>query len=273
VTERSTAYHAHALTRGLELLRVIARSTPPCRSLSELNEGTGLPKSTLVRLLSVLEAGGFVRRSEDSSTYHLGHGVLELAEGYLRSNDASVIARPHLRRLSDATGQTANLGVIDGSEVVHVCVQEPDRPLRFRSVTGSTDALHCTGLGKMLLAGLADDVIATVLPAEPFEQRTANTLVTADAVIADVRRCRERRFSLDDEEGAEGVRCVSVPLCPDADAGDWMAAISVSGPAGEIDPTGDPELLVVLHDVAASMVADVELMTSLSVLGRRPANV
>ena len=270
MASKLTSYHAQALTRGLEILRHLARSDGESESLSDLHDLTGLPKSTLVRLLTVLEHEGFVRRVDDLPNFRLSHAVVDLAEGYRRGTDVGVHATPYLKALADKTRQTANLGVIDGPSVVHLCVQEPDRSLRFRSQTGSRDALHCTALGKMLLAGFDDDVALDKLNLAPLDRRTDATLTAIEDVMADVARSRVRGFAVDNEEGDKGVYCIAVPIAPSPPKRPWSASISLSGPIGEMDEPFREQHLKALRETATTMSADAELTAALKVY-RGPA--
>ncbi|MPZ79888.1 MAG: helix-turn-helix domain-containing protein [Actinophytocola sp.] len=123
---KSANYHTHALTRGLVLLDLLA-SVPPPLTLTGMHEHTGLPKSTLVRLLSALTEMRFVVRVDERPAYRLGHKVMALADAYVSSLDLSAAAGTYLDALSKQTQQTSNLGMLDGTEVVHVCAPPTGR--------------------------------------------------------------------------------------------------------------------------------------------------
>jgi len=257
-------YHSRALDRGLTILTCLARSRTGAEGLAGLHALTGLPKSTLLRLLAVLEARGFVRAIAGGEAYRLGHAVVDLAESYRRGADLPAAAAPHLAELVARTGQTANLGVLEDGMVLHVLVREPERALRFRSVSGSRDAVHCTGLGKMLLAGRAEAEVRELLARGPLERRTARTLTDPGDVLAEVARTRARGHAIDDEEGALGVCCLAVPVVTDPADGRWAASISLSGPVGEMAGADRERLLAALDHTARAMAADDELAAALA---------
>lgn len=269
MASKSTSYHAQALTRGLDILRTLARSNRKQESLADLHQATDLPKSTLVRLLTVLEQSGFVLRVDDVPNFRIGHAVMDLAEGYRRSSDIGTLASPHLKRLAAKTNQTANLGVIDEASVVHLSVEEPDRALRFRSQTGSRDALHCTSLGKMLLAGMdGERALETLLKGE-LDQRTANTLTLPEDVMADVARSRVRGYAIEDEESDKGVYCVAVPMIEQPVKRPWHACISLSGPVGEMKEPHRDDMVEALRQTASDMARDAELKAALAFYAHR----
>lgn len=252
-------YHANALARGLSLLETIADRPAPV-TLAEFHELTALPKSTLVRLLSVLEDLHYVVRVDERPAYRLGHRILPLAQSYVQRLDLGTVATPHLRPLVDKLGQTANIGVLDGDAVLHVCVVSPERSLRFAGMAGQRDSLHTTGLGKMLLASLPEDDIATHLPPEPYPAKTAKSRTTHAALMKDLRATRKRGHSFDDNENDQGVRCLAVPLVVDGEA---IAALSVSGPAAEFGPEDQKRCLAALGETAADLIADADVVATL----------
>ena len=205
----SANYHANALARGLAVLEMVAERSEPL-TLNELSREAALPKSTLVRLLAVLAEMEYLVRVDERPAYRLGHKVQGLATSYLSTLDLSTATAPYLRPLAAATGQTANLGVIDGKQVLHVCVAEPDRPLRFRTGLGARDDLYCTGLGKLLLSELPAGDLPLCLPPEPFPGYTDTTFTSVDALRRDLARTRRRGYALDDNERSTGLRCVAV---------------------------------------------------------------
>lgn len=265
----SANYHANALARGLALLEQMAvRPDPP--TLSEFSESTALPKSTLVRLLSVLCELEYAVRVDDRPSYRLGHKVQRLATAYVSSLDLSVVAGQYLRPVAERTGQTANLGVLDGSQVLHICVTEPDRPLRFMAPPGTRDHAYCTGLGKVLLAHVDRGQLAASTPAEPFPAFTDATITTLADLSEELRLTRERGYALDDNERSAGLRCVAVPLLL---GGECLAAISVSGATGEFTEEQREAYVGELRSAAEGLTADPDFDAALRIVHRslRPA--
>ncbi|MBH0024339.1 IclR family transcriptional regulator [Salinibacterium sp. SWN248] len=251
--ERSaTSYHSQGLVKALKVLKVLG-AQEKALSLAELSVELELPKSTLIRLLSVLEQEAFVYREGDPPVYALGHAVLDISESYRRVANTADVAAPYLKTLAHATGLTANLGVLEGRWALHLCVQEPDRPLRFRSRDGSLDYTYCTGIGKMLLSEIPVDQISQHLPEEPYARFTEYTIVNREQMDANLDTIRERGYSLDDQERDLGVICLAVPIPLGLDV---PVAISVSGPAGELAPELRESLSQRVHDVAAELAAD-----------------
>lgn len=257
-------YHTHALTRGLLVLELLARRSPPL-TLAELHEGTELPKPTLVRLLAALVDLQFVVRVDERPAFRLGHKVMGLARAYADSLDITQVAGGYLGELAAQTRQTSNLGVLDGASVLHVCVRAPDRPLRFETAVGARAHTYCTGLGKMLLAQLpAAEVDGHIDPFEPFTDRT---IVDRAALEKDLRKTARRGYAFDDNEHSEGLRCLAVPIEVD---GVTIAAVSVSGPSAEFGADNQRRYLELLRTTAARLRDDPEVVDALGTVSTQP---
>lgn len=248
----SANYHAQALARGLMLLEMLAEKPEPL-TLGDLSERADLPKSTLVRLLAVMAEMGYVVRVDDRPSYRLGHKVQKLASAYVARLDLRTVAGQYLAPLAQRTGQTANLGLLDGGEVLHAAVERPDRPIVYAVSAGWRDHPHSTGLGKMLLSALTSEELHARLPAEPFKRFTEATITTFEELEQVLRRTARRGYATDQGEGHAGLACVAVPLPVN---GEWIAAISVSGPSGEFGPTRRNEYVADLQATAEAMIAN-----------------
>lgn len=264
--KQATPYHSQGLVRALGILKAVGASTEPL-SLAELSTDLDLPKSTLVRLLKILEEGGFLHR--DAARYSIGHAVLELGEIYRRQANAAEVAAPYLRELAGETGLTANIGILEGRWVLHVVVQEPDRPLRFRSASGSLDHAYATGLGKMLMSALPVNCLGDHLPVEePWQEFTANTITNVERMLAELEIIRDRGYSVDQQERDLGVECMAVPI---PNGARLNVALSVAGPTGEFGEDERLRYLAALRDKAQQLGENARFIASLGAAhGRSP---
>ncbi|HEX5502300.1 MAG TPA: IclR family transcriptional regulator [Thermomicrobiales bacterium] len=230
-------YQVRALERGLSLLDAFSLAAPEL-SLTALAARAGLAKSTATRLLAVLEARGYLERSPDTERYRVGVRAFELGSLYIQTTSLEAEAQPVMAHLARECRQTANLGVLSGAEVVHLAVVPPDRPIRFATAVGVRDRAHATGLGKALLAALDAAALADLVARHGLPPRTERTIATLDALVADLAGVRARGYAVDDEESFAGLKCVAAPIRDDK--GRVVAAVSVSGPAGEFGATDLP---------------------------------
>jgi DNA-binding IclR family transcriptional regulator len=198
-------------------------------SLKVLAAETGLHPSTAHRILAALIGHGFVDRdAAGGGHYRLGPRFLRLAARARAGLDVRALARPEMERLRDRVGETVNLTVRQGDEVVYVERAIPNRMMRVEQHIGSRAPLHVTAVGKLMLgeAGPAEiDAYArrTGLPAY-----TRNTLAGAEALRRAAGADLARGYALDDEEAELGVGCIGT-LIRDA-AGNAVAGLSISAP-------------------------------------------
>jgi DNA-binding IclR family transcriptional regulator len=226
--ERGT-YQIRALDRGLDILEAFSLSNPEL-SIGDIAARTGLPKPTIVRLLSVLTGRSYVERVVGAERYRLGVRTLEIGSVYLQSTSMEAEARPVMMRLAEKTGQTANLGILDNDQVVHIEVVPPDRPVRFWASIGKREDAYVSGLGKILLASLPLDARNRYLQ-RPRTHVTVNTIVEANELAQELDRTASRGYAIDNEESSHGVVCIAAPIWDRTNR--VVAAVSISGAKAE----------------------------------------
>jgi IclR family acetate operon transcriptional repressor len=229
-TAPASNYQVRALERALDILDTFDLATPEL-TVTKLAERTGLPKSTVVRLVSILVERRYLERRADSESVRIGVRAFEVGSIYIQSTSLEVEARPIMARLAEETGQTANLGILDDRDVVHLAVVAPDRPLRYWATIGKREDAHYTGLGKVLMAALSDDDLRRFLSISSFPRKTEKTLVNPDDLRAEVERIRAQGYGVDDEESNLGIFCIAAPIVDRE--GSVIAAVSISGGKAE----------------------------------------
>jgi DNA-binding IclR family transcriptional regulator len=223
-------YSIQTVSNALRLLEVFYDE--PELGVSELSRRLGLHKNNVFRLLATLELGGYVEQSTANEEYRLGVRCLELGRAYSRSHSLVERARPVLTDLVGELGETAHLGVLREFEVIHLDGIEPKRLLVTASRVGQRLPAHCSALGKVLV-GCADadvrqdyheNVVATGL-----EAVTPDTVVDGTKLSDQLRTVAGQGYALDLGECEVGLHCIAAPV--HGDAGEVVAALSVSGPA------------------------------------------
>jgi IclR family acetate operon transcriptional repressor len=224
---RSQPPTVRALERGLLVLEALGHDNDA--ALSEVARKTNLTCSTTFRLLETLRQKGYVDQDELTGRYRLGAGALGIGASYSAKLPLPEAGSTALRRLVEITGETANLAVLSGVQAVYVHQIESQRSVRMFTQLGSRAPVHCTGVGKALLAWLPQEQVEQLLADIPFEVFTENTIRTLSQFVAELEVVSRQGFAVDDEEREMGVRCVAAPV---RDArGVVVAALSVSSPA------------------------------------------
>ena len=237
-----------SLNRAFELLERLADADGTL-GVSELSAATGLPLPTIHRLLRSLTAGGYVRQ-EPSRRYALGARLIRLGDAASRS--VGVWARPQLRRLVAEVGETANMAMLEGDAAVYVAQAPSAHSMRMFTEVGRRVMAHCTGVGKVLLSRLDDAAVLGLLRRTGLPAMTEHTITVPDRLLAELARVRAEGYAVDDGEQEVGVRCLAVPV----DGGPGLIAISVSGPSGRLTEDRIPQIVPVLHRVAAELGTD-----------------
>jgi DNA-binding IclR family transcriptional regulator len=188
-----------------------------------------LHTSTVHRLLATLAAQGYVRQNPDTGRYALGPKAIRLAEAYLGQLDLRRVARPFLERLTQETGETANLVIQDGRAALYLDKVESPRSLRIFSHIGRRAPLHCTAVGKVLLANAPPSQVDRLLGEGPLERLTKRTITSITQLRRELSTVRVRGYAVDREECEEGGHCIAVAVRNAT--GEAVAAVGISSPS------------------------------------------
>jgi DNA-binding IclR family transcriptional regulator len=224
MTENSTSIQV--IDRSAKLLDSIANYEGPV-SLKILSADTGLHPSTAYRILAALTGIGLVER-DSAGHYMLGRKILQLASRVRRGVDIRQEAISVMESLRDELGETVNLTVREGDEVIYIERVSPKRMMRVEQVIGSRAPLHVTAVGKLLLGELGDAFLRAYAKRTGLPAYTTHTLSNLEALRKNVYEAVANGYALDNEEAELGVGCIGV-LIRDS-SGDVMAGLSVSAP-------------------------------------------
>lgn len=220
-----------AVERALQLVDIFARSRGPF-SISELAAEVGLAPSTVHRLVQTLSNLGYVVQYPQSKRYGVGRGIAEINRAMLLKYEFTRFAQPHLEALAQATGETANLAALYGTSAIYLNQVESAALMRVSNPVGTLVPLHCTAVGKVFMADFRPVTLDDVIEHAGLEALTPNTITTRKALEKELERIRAQGYALDDQEYAQGVRCIAVGLR--GSSGAVVSAISISGPAGRL---------------------------------------
>lgn len=241
-----------SVERALAVLELLAKRES--MGLSQLAQESGLNKATVYRLLATMQRRGFVRQSRENARYSLGWRVVELAGRLLEGAEVVRAAHGRLERLAAATQEAAHLGVLDGTSVVYIAKVDSPLPIRIASRIGARVGIHCTALGKAILAWMDHSEAEVLLRTEPLARRTPRTKTDLDAVLAELVITRRRGFSLDEEENEPGIICLAAPILDNT--GRVCAAVSISGPEFRVDREDLPAIARLVQRCAEEISAD-----------------
>jgi DNA-binding IclR family transcriptional regulator len=250
-TRARQAQPVGTLRKTLEILELIC-DAPRGLRLKEISEKTGFNKSTAYRFLAHLEKEGYLVRN-GSQSYMLGIKFIEMAARSNWVEGLRSIAWPLLLELQRATGETVNLAVLDVDMVLYVEVLESAHAFRLVSKPGMKRPVHCTALGKVLVAFLPETHRERLLSSVKLDRSTARTITSPARFRKEVAMIRKKGYAVDDEEAVAGARCVAAPILDSRERA--IAAISVAGPLSRITRGKVPSLGRALQGTAIAISA------------------
>lgn len=227
-----TASSSSSVLRAFDALGDIASSPDGRRSLTQIADHLSVSKSTAHRYLTTLEGLGVVERDE-RETYRLGLRLVELAGAVLAENDLRREALAELETLAQSTMETAHLAVPSGNEVFYLAKVDSPHSIRMFSRIGARMPMHCTALGRSILAHWPEERVDEVL-SQGLPRRTPNTITDPDELRSNLALVRQRGFAIDEEENEPGLRCVGAPVFDLT--GVVVGAISIAGPTTRVTP-------------------------------------
>lgn len=215
--------------------------------LTEISKELGIPKTTVFNILCSLEEMAIVQRNSENK-YFLGIECFQLGNSVASHWVLREEAEPFMRKLWEKTRETINLTVLDNDELLYINSIESPQRLHFQSLIGIRAPLHCTGVGKAILAFLPESKIDEIIKIKGLKKFTSNTITDPKKLKEELKLIRRRGYAVDNMEIEEGVRCVAAPI--KNHNGVVFASISVSGPQQRILDEEIPGLAEVVKATA-----------------------
>ena len=225
-------YPIKVLNKSLSVLELLLQKGS-AMNMTEISERLKIYPSTVHRILDTLKHWGYVEQDSHTQKYRLGLKVLELGMAKLHQMDLVREASPYLKELVNQCNETVHLGVLEEGEVLYLAKEESSQTIRMISYVGKRAFLHCTALGKILLAYMSEEEREKILEDRELPRLTENTITDKRELEKELDKVREQGFALDREENEKDVRCVAAPIRNHQ--GKVIAAISISTPIFRID--------------------------------------
>lgn len=223
-------YRVQSVERAFVLLEALADAGPEGMTLSDLARLLGISKSSAYAILQTLLAGGFVADSGSgmSRRYRLGMALARLGDVVVSQIALRDVAMSVMRDLTRETGLTCRVAVLDEPYAVVIGrVEAPHSTVSFTANLGKREHLHCSAVGKAMLAALPEPRVPEILAVAGLPGKTPHTITDESTLLAELRTVAHRGYAIDDEEDNEGVFCVGSAVLDHS--GRCVAAISVTG--------------------------------------------
>ena len=209
--------------------------------ISDLSVRLAMPKATVYRFLQTMKTLGYVRQEADSERYGLAMKTYELGAKALQHPDLIDLAKHHMQILADTTGETVHLGTLIDSEIIYVHKVDSKHMLGMYSRIGRRAPIHCTAIGKSLMAWEHPERRDLVLDGAEFKRFRDKTITERAAFLAELAQVKRQGFAEDREEFDDHIRCLGVPIFDRL--GQPVAGMSVSFPTFRFDTAKAPEVV------------------------------
>lgn len=220
-----------SLSRGLGLLFALSECPMPL-SLTELSDRIHLSKSTVQRLTYTLQKLGYLDRDGETKKFRLGQRAMLLGLSIIKHSDLRKVAFPHLDKTSKEIGETVNLAILDGTEIVYVERIKTQQILNINLEVGSRLPAYCTSMGKAILAFLPNERLEALLKEMNLKPQTSNTVISKGALKRELEKVRRCGFATNNEELSIGLRSVASPVRNAG--GQVIAAVNIAVPSSRV---------------------------------------
>lgn len=228
-----------SIDRALQVLELFSLEKPEW-GVTEISKALNIYKSNVHNVLTTLAERGFVIKDSKTDKYKLGIKFFELGSVVIKNMDLRKIAHPYMEKLLKEFNETVHLGILVEGEILSIEQEESDQSLSPRIFIGKRTPLHCTGVGKAIMAYLPKDKFAFIIKEMGIPRYTENTISNEEELEKELEKIRKQGYAVDNMEHEEGVRCVAGPIRDYT--GKASASLSVSGPAFRINENDIPNI-------------------------------
>jgi IclR family KDG regulon transcriptional repressor len=212
--------------RAMEVIDIVSTNKSGV-GVTEIASQMDINKSSVYRILNTLEEYGFIEQNVESGKYKLGYKFLEISSRLLDSMDLRTEAAPFLQSLEDYTNEVIHLVVYDQGEVVYLEKLEGSETLRMHSKVGRRAPMHCTSVGKAILAHLEENRVREIIEKRGLPKHTEHTITDAGLFMNELKNVKEQGYALDLEENEQGITCIAAPIFDHTEQ--VVASLSISG--------------------------------------------
>jgi DNA-binding IclR family transcriptional regulator len=221
-----------SIDRALQILELFSMEKPAW-GITEISKALNMYKSNVYNILFTLAERGFIKKDPNTEKYSLSIKYFELGSIVIKNMDLRKIALPYIEKLFQEFNETVHLGVLDKDRVVSIEREESKQGLYSHIEIGKSAPLHCTAVGKSIMAYLSSDKVNSLIKEKGLKKYTDNTITNKEELVIELEKIQKQGYAIDNIEHEEGVRCLAGSIRDYR--GEVIASLSVSGPAFRID--------------------------------------
>ncbi|MDO6848625.1 IclR family transcriptional regulator [Priestia megaterium] len=215
-----------SVSRALDIVTIVSMEREGI-GVTEIAKQMDINKSSVYRILTTLAQYGYIEQDQETGRYKLGYKFLEVSSKLLDSIDLRTEAKPFLQELESETNEVIHLVVYDQGEVVYIEKLEGNQTLRMHSKVGKRAPMHCTSVGKAILAFLPLNTVTSILERKGLPAHTDHTITDEESFLRELSEVKQKGYALDLEENEYGITCIAAPIFDHL--GQAVAAVSISG--------------------------------------------
>ncbi|AYE53693.1 IclR family transcriptional regulator (plasmid) [Priestia megaterium NCT-2] len=200
-----------SVDRALRILDLFDEHTTELK-ITDISDQMGLHKSTVHSILKTLQQRGYIYQNLENGKYGLGMKLFERGNYVIQSLDIRQLAQKYLMDLSAKTGQTTHLVILDGKEGTYVDKVEGPMAVILYSRIGKRIPLHCSAVGKALIAFKEKDELEKILSGYEYTGQTEFTITNESEFLQELEKVRSQGYAVDNQENEPGVRCIAAPI-------------------------------------------------------------
>lgn len=239
-----------SIERAADVLEIFLTTNSEL-SVKEISEKVNLSKSTVHGIIKTLEHRGYLQQNPDDLKYRLGIKLFELGNFVGKHLDIRSIARPIIKDLVNELNETVHLVLLDRNEIIYIEKEDGPRTLTMYSHIGKRAPVHCTGVGKAILAYLSDQEVDRLLSIQNLQPFTEFTMTDKEAIKNHLQSVRECGYAVDDEEIELGLKCIAAPIFNHQ--GNVIASISCAAPKIRLDEERLPKVIAGIQKAASEI--------------------
>lgn len=239
-----------SIERAADVLEIFLTTNSEL-SVKEISEKVNLSKSTVHGIIKTLEHRGYLQQNPDDLKYRLGIKLFELGNFVGKHLDIRSIARPIIKDLVNELNETVHLVLLNRNEIIYIEKEDGPRTLTMYSHIGKRAPVHCTGVGKAILAYLSDQEVDRLLSIQNLQPFTEFTITDKEAIKNHLQSVRECGYAVDDEEIELGLKCIAAPIFNHQ--GNVIASISCAAPKIRLDEERLPKVIAGIQKAASEI--------------------
>lgn len=214
---------------------------------TDISHGLGMGTSATYHILNTLKLEGVLHQDPVTKKFRLGIKLWQLGNRAYAQYDIGKQVAPFFKRLRDETGETINLTMLEGTEIIYLAQEESKKLVKMFTVTGAKAPLYCTGGGKAMLAFRSKEDQDNIIESLSFEAFTENTITDPKTFKEVLEKVKKEGVAYDEEEREVGVCCIAVPIFKNQEA---LYSVSISGPCLRFTPDKRKEYESLLKETA-----------------------